>query len=43
VSDHGISLFSRMEIPCVPGFTDRAGSRDGSRITPPRTWPSAWC
>ena len=41
--DRGISLFSRMETPCVPGFTDRAGSLDGSRITPSRAWPSAWC
>ena len=41
--DRGISLFSRMETPCVPGFTDRAGSLGGSRITPSRAWPSAWC
>ena len=41
VGDRRISRFSRMEIPYVPGFFDRAGSTGDSRITPPAAWPSA--
>jgi len=34
--DRGISRFSRMEIPCMLRFFDRAGSADGSRLAPLR-------
>jgi len=30
-----------MKIPRMHGFSDRAGSADDSRITPPTVWPSA--
>jgi hypothetical protein len=36
----GLSRFSRMEIPCMPRFSDRAGSSGDSRITPPAMLPS---
>jgi hypothetical protein len=39
--DRGISRFSRMKIPHMPWFSDRAGSPDGSRIAPPAMLPSA--
>jgi hypothetical protein len=39
--DRGISRFSRMEIPYMLKFLDRAGSADDSRIAPPAMWPSA--
>jgi hypothetical protein len=38
---HGISRFSRMEIPHMHRFFDRAGSADSSRIAPPTMLPSA--
>ena len=36
----GISRFSRMEIPYMHRFSDRAGSPGGSRIAPPAMLPS---
>ncbi len=37
----GISRFSRMEIPYMHRFFDRAGSASSSRIARPAMWPSA--
>ena len=37
----GISRFSRMKIPYMHRFSDRAGSAGDSRITPPAMLPSA--
>jgi len=31
LGEHGISRFSRLEVPYMPWFFDRAGSADGSR------------
>jgi len=31
VGDRGISRFSRMKVPYMPWFSDRAGSTNGSR------------
>jgi hypothetical protein len=36
-----ISRFSRMEIAYMRRVFDRAGSPDGSRVTPPAMLPSA--
>lgn len=38
--DHGISRFSRLEVPHMPWFSDRAGPPDDSRIAPPAVLPS---
>ena len=40
--ERGISRFSRMEIPCMHRFFDRAGSAGNSRIALPAIWPSAY-
>jgi hypothetical protein len=37
----GTSRFSRMEIPYMHRFFDRAGSDGSSRMTLPTVWPSA--
>jgi hypothetical protein len=38
---HGLSRFSRTEVPYMPWFCDHAGSAGGSRPTPPAVLPSA--
>src|SRR5437879_3779820 len=37
----GPSRFSRMELPYMPWFSDRAGFPGGSRLAPPTMLPSA--
>ena len=37
----GVSRFSRMEFPDMPGVSDCAGFMDGSPVSSPMMWPSA--